>query len=443
MKTHFFFIIGLSILLTSTAFADDFHINFNNQIESQVYKNIEHKKNIKKIKYDILTDKIITLQSEIESNSERVSQLAGQLTNIDSQISLTKEKVRNINELIAGHKNEIIVLTKSILDLEDKLIVLKSYYQKYLKNLYSEFLLIDNEDSIEASIIGGVNIFESIKDQFYLHLLSNARGLIILETKNAINDLNKLSKKFNEEEERYLKLEKLLSLEKNNLDIQKQAKTTLLQETLGKQAIFEQLLAESIEQEEGLKQDLRNIEVNLKSIQAKIRSEKQKVKNGEYKQLLADYDSIKATDFYDENNNLIFDWPVEPIYGISAYFKDSGYQNRFKRVHNAIDIPVPQNTIINAPASAVVYKVRENGLGYSYIILAHEQEYLSVYGHITKPLVFEGETIFRGQPIALSGGMPGTIGAGLLTTGPHVHFEIIKEGKHVDPLIYLEESELF
>jgi hypothetical protein len=86
--------------------------------------------------------------------------------------------------------------------------------------------------------------------------------------------------------------------------------------------------------------------------------------------------------------------------------------------------------------------VRDNGYGYSYLILAHAGGFMTVYGHVSEFRVAEGEKVFAGQIVALSGATPGTKGAGLMTTGAHLHFEVLKGGKYVDPLDYLPLSYL-
>jgi murein DD-endopeptidase MepM/ murein hydrolase activator NlpD len=56
--------------------------------------------------------------------------------------------------------------------------------------------------------------------------------------------------------------------------------------------------------------------------------------------------------------------------------------------------------------------------------------------------VKEGDVIAQNQVIALSGGAIGTKGAGRLTTGPHLHFEILKDGKYVNPMEFLVQFDL-
>lgn len=134
---------------------------------------------------------------------------------------------------------------------------------------------------------------------------------------------------------------------------------------------------------------------------------------------------------------LSFDWPVAPALGISAFFEDASYKKRFGMDHHAVDIPTEQGTLIRAPADATVLKVSMNGLGYSYIVLDHGRGLQTVYGHISATLVSEGDTLRAGQSFAKSGGQPGSAGAGLLTTGPHLHFAVKLDGALVDPLDYL------
>lgn len=132
-------------------------------------------------------------------------------------------------------------------------------------------------------------------------------------------------------------------------------------------------------------------------------------------------------------------WPVDPVYGLSAEFLDEEYENIFGLPHYAIDIPVPQGTTVHAPADGVIEKIEDNGFGYNYLIIRH-QGVVTVYGHVEEFLVEEGDNVTAGQSIALSGGRPGSRGAGVLTTGPHLHFETIVQGKNVDPETLLPQQ---
>lgn len=127
-------------------------------------------------------------------------------------------------------------------------------------------------------------------------------------------------------------------------------------------------------------------------------------------------------------------WPLDGEIEITAGFLDPEYQRLLGRRHDGVDLKAPQGTNILAPTEGTVYKVSEQGYGYSSIILRHhEQNLYSVYGHVSEILVLEGESVTQSQIIAKTGGTPGTIGAGDWTTGPHLHWAVYDDEGFVDP----------
>ena len=132
-------------------------------------------------------------------------------------------------------------------------------------------------------------------------------------------------------------------------------------------------------------------------------------------------------------------WPVQPVYGVSATFGDPMYLKLFGIPHHGIDIPALQGTTIVAADSGIVEDVVDNGMGFSYIILRHDG-YSTLYGHVSEFFIAKGQKVMQGVPIGRSGGMPGTKGAGTLSTGPHLHFETITGAGKVNPLQYLPTS---
>lgn len=132
-----------------------------------------------------------------------------------------------------------------------------------------------------------------------------------------------------------------------------------------------------------------------------------------------------------------FIWPLEPSMGLSAHFDDEGYLKRFGIPHQAVDIPGPQGSVVYAAADGEVTAVNDNGKGFNSVVIKHTSGMATLYGHVTKFLVAEGDEVHAGDAIALSGGTPGTDGAGHLTTGPHLHFQLLLNGVPVDPMDYL------
>ncbi|NJP03920.1 peptidoglycan DD-metalloendopeptidase family protein [Candidatus Gracilibacteria bacterium] len=131
------------------------------------------------------------------------------------------------------------------------------------------------------------------------------------------------------------------------------------------------------------------------------------------------------------------DFPLKIEKYVTAKFRDPDYKVAMGREHLGMDVRAPQGTPIYAPADAIVRKVASNGYQYSYLILQHDEDLYTVYGHVSDILVKKGQKVLRGEKIALTGGTPGTPGAGYFTTGPHLHLEVFKDGKHVDPADYI------
>lgn len=131
-----------------------------------------------------------------------------------------------------------------------------------------------------------------------------------------------------------------------------------------------------------------------------------------------------------------FSWPA---YGsISAGFHNAAYEKHFGVPHEGVDIRAGQGSPVYAAADGIVFLVRDGGkTGYTYVLIGHKNGYASLYGHLSSVTVSAGQRVTVGQAIGLSGGKPGTYGAGPMTTGPHLHFEVIQGGSNVDPLTVL------
>lgn len=98
--------------------------------------------------------------------------------------------------------------------------------------------------------------------------------------------------------------------------------------------------------------------------------------------------------------------------------------------HKGVDWATPVGTAVMASSAGTVAKAGW-GSGYGYVVyINHADGRQTRYGHLSKVLVTPGQTVSQGQKIALSGNTG-------VSTGPHIHFEILINGSQVNPLSYL------
>ena len=119
---------------------------------------------------------------------------------------------------------------------------------------------------------------------------------------------------------------------------------------------------------------------------------------------------------------MLFDWPVDRA------LVSRGFLPNRKRPHLGLDLTGPRGTpILSAQQGSVVYAGRDfRGFG-NMVLIESGQGWATIYGHLEKILVTEGQRVSQGENI-------GTMGRSGRATGVHLHFEIRKDKGPVDPL---------
>ncbi len=117
---------------------------------------------------------------------------------------------------------------------------------------------------------------------------------------------------------------------------------------------------------------------------------------------------------------------------ISSYFgkRRSPFSGK-SEMHRGVDFAGKTGSDVVAVAGGIVSQASKNG-GYGYMVeIDHGNDYVTRYGHNKMLLVQAGEAIKRGQVIA-------KLGSTGRSTGPHVHFEVIKDGARIDPMKFVQ-----
>lgn len=122
-----------------------------------------------------------------------------------------------------------------------------------------------------------------------------------------------------------------------------------------------------------------------------------------------------------------------PVDGIvtSRYGKRKDPMNKKSAFHPGIDFRGKRGEKVYATADGVVRRAFRNGGYGKYIQINHGNGYTTAYAHLQTILVKKGEKISRGQLI----GLVGNTGR---STGPHLHYEIALNGKHLNPYSFIK-----
>ena len=178
-----------------------------------------------------------------------------------------------------------------------------------------------------------------------------------------------------------------------------------------------------------LRGDIENNEVNRDSLFEQYKLDPSKVDLSPIRQDLLLREEVELEDKYN-----LFERNVENI-GTLLFSPLSGTLSQTfdpKAKHYAVDVVAPKETPVKSIADGtVLFSEWTSETGY-VIIVEHQDGLTSVYKHNGSLSKSQGDRVRAGEVIASIGN------TGELTTGPHLHFELWRKGKPVDPLNYID-----
>ena len=136
-----------------------------------------------------------------------------------------------------------------------------------------------------------------------------------------------------------------------------------------------------------------------------------------------------------ESKKLIFPFKGDkPVNVTSGFGKRIHPINKTKNMHNGMDFSAPKGTPSIAIAKGKVRVLENKPKSYGkYIIIDHPNGFSSLYAQLSDYNIEIGEEINQGDII-------GYVGSSGISTGPHLHLELKKDGKHVNPAEYIEKD---
>jgi len=342
----------------------------------------------------VLMHKIEESQNILNQKKQEEKSALLELRALNNTISKTSNNLKSTENKLSSLEKEVLNLEKELKEYNKQISSNTQALEKHLRIIYEQ---------------GDVHFLEVLLDSTSITDFLTRWDLL-----NNLADNNKELIKANEEKLNLVKIKQQLALQKQQSlaelkNEQNQKKKELSVASSRQQTVYNSLKSERAKAEA----DFNELEAQSRQIADEIRRQTGG-DSGEY------LGSGKLA------------WPTPGYTKIT-----SEYGMRFhpilkrNKLHTGMDIRAPKGTTIVAAESGTVMEVGKRG-GYGLIVMInHGGNLVTLYAHASKTLVNAGQQVKKGQAIA-------KVGSTGWSTGPHLHFEVRKNGNPVNPKPYLK-----
>jgi len=362
-------------------------------------------------KYRATRKEIVNVIQTINQTTDTISEQLQKITTYKKLMLLTYKDIQASRSGMVDTKQYIEDFSNFIYKLDNKL-----YNEE--TNTIDEIKLLVNSDNVPVTLANDYMV-QSMMVQLN-DLMSNFQDneTAQLETIKKLNDLKSRTKD---------------TIEQYQIEIEKlqQKKNYLLQ--------FMKLYQNDTTQKQ---LTMNNFFESTKWVYDKTVELVKDIKKWVYK---VDFDMEKKVSLLnaieEDNQAYPLAWPLYPIEKIQTYFGDVAFQKEYGVPHIGIQIQATQWTPVYAARNGIAYFVADNDeIGINRAMIVHTDGYVTVYQYLNKTVIKPGDIVRRGQLIGYSWGEPGTRGAGFISKGANLTFEIFKDGIAMDPFDILDAS---
>ena len=378
----------------------------SSEIRAQLNKLKEEKKEI--------TAQINEVQGLYDANADEIDGLIAQKNAIDQEIELLHQQVDNITQQIAAYALLIADKQDELDDAQERLDYLTEKNKERVRAMEEEgnlsyWSIVFKANSF-SDLLDRLDMMQEINAADHRRLMEMAEAAELVETTQAE-----------------------LAAEKDELETTR-AELADSEVTLeAKRAEADGILTELIAKGDEFQARLEESEALQSQLMNEIAQAEKDLKEAEYKEWLAT-SRPSGTDTNPSNQTPNSAGWIKPL---KSYTITSTFGNRmhpvlgYERFHEGVDMSAYTNSPIYAARSGkvTVASYQADGAGY-YVNINHGDGYSSIYMHMTRYIVSKGQYVEQGQVI-------GYVGSTGLSTGPHLHFGIAKNGTYVNPMKYI------
>ncbi len=348
-----------------------------------------------RLRIDAKSRELSALNTEINRTQSRLDNIHSQRRTLSREIQSADYTIKNLELNIRRSEISIEQLTLELEDLEDKLIETREMIGDRRSSILSLIRAMHqaDRDGILEKLLAGESLADSITRLSDLETIRQS-------LKTEIASLEDLSRLLYESIEAVDSRKTSLAREQINLNNrvaitqdQKTRRETVLRTTRNQETIYQRQLA-------ALERRQKNVSDEIEDLERVLRQD--------FNVALAPGRGFLIRPFLGRH-------PITQPYGATAFAR-TAYRTRF---HNGIDYGMPIGTPILAAASGRVFAVGNNG-NYQYgryIAIKHNDNFFTLYAHLSRESVRVGQLVSQGEIIGHSGNTG-------FSTGPHLHLGV-------------------
>lgn len=342
---------------------------------------------------NILEQQIQQNQSLLQAKKKEENKTYLELKTINNTLNKTSKKLKSTESQLAILQQELANLEKELQQENESLSVSKEVLEQRLVAIYQQ---------------GDIQFLEVILDSTSFTDFLTRWDLLSRLTKNNKELIKEAEDKIKAIEEKQAAIEKKKQTLAALKEDQNEQKRELAIASSRQQQIYSSIKSERAQ----IEQALNELEEQSRLIAAQIR----KMTQGTSGQSLGTGTFIWPAPGYSRITSP-YGMRVHPIL-------------KKKKLHTGMDIGAPKGANIVAADSGTVIQVGWNGGYGNTVMINHGNNIVTLYAHASATLVSVGQTVEQGQTIA-------KVGSTGWATGPHLHFEVRKNGDPVNPVPYL------
>ncbi|MEH2267661.1 MAG: peptidoglycan DD-metalloendopeptidase family protein [Nostoc sp.] len=362
------------------------------------------------------TGSIDTLRQQKQQMNQQHQSVVNErdrLTNLqqEAQKNLTglKQNLQTTDSYIQESESRLQLAAQRLQQLESDLAVAERSYEERQIATVARLRYLQRSPAFVgwAVLLQSQNISDFFSRRHQLKLVYQADEQILVKLNQQANLINKQKTEVEQQKNEIGLIREQLLAQKTDYQTQAQSQSELIQRLNS-----DRLALEAAQNQ--LERESKNLEV---LIQQKVaEAEEAQGKTNSRTSII-----IRGTGVMtypsDAPTSSPFGWRMHPILG-------------YRRFHAGLDFAASYGSKIRAADSGtVIFAGWYGGYGRA-VIIDHGKGITTLYGHTSELYVTEGQTVERGQAI-------GAVGSTGFSTGPHLHFEVRRNGTPVDPTNYL------